>query len=128
MAFPGNFDIKYYRGDTYEFKLYPQDATGAAFNLAGYDLTTGVEFTFSTARGFAGSANKRKCLSRISSDRTYILCVIRPEDSAFMTNGLYYVYDVQISKPAQTESDYDTVITLLTGNIEVEEQITGATE
>lgn len=127
MAFPGTFDIQYYRGDTYEFKLYPKDATGAAFNLDGYDLTTGVEFTFSTARGFVGSDTKRKCLSRISSDRTYILCVIRPEDSAFMTNGLYYVYDVQISKPAQTEGDYDTIITLLTGNIEVTEQVTGAT-
>jgi len=48
MAFPAVFNISYYRGDTYEFRIYPKDANGNAFPLTGYDANEGVKFTMST--------------------------------------------------------------------------------
>lgn len=123
MAYPGTLNINYYRGDTYEFKLYPKTADGSAFSLAGYDATEGVKFTISTVRGIDGVASSIEAYSRISPNADYILCAIRPADAAEMTDGLNYVYDVEISKAG---TPYPTTITLLTGTITVTEQITGA--
>jgi hypothetical protein len=42
-----------------------------------------------------------------------------------MQAGLTYVYDIEINKPAvQNVDPYPTVITLLTGNISVTEEVT----
>jgi hypothetical protein len=80
MAFPGTYNISYYRGDTYEFKIYPKDASGAAFPLTGYDLSEGVKFTISSDRGNAGIDDQIEGYSAISADRTHITCAIRPEN------------------------------------------------
>lgn len=123
MAFPATFDIQYYRGDTYEFKLYPKDSAGAAFDLAGYDLSNGVKFTIATARGVGTNIHSTTGYARISSDRQYIICAIKPENGAWMEYSSDYVYDIQISK-AGAGGTYDSIITLLTGNIAVTEQVT----
>jgi hypothetical protein len=125
MAFPAVFNISYYRGDTYEFRIYPKDASGNQFPLVGYDPISGVKFTMSTERGADGIGDQIEGYSKISSDGTYIDCAILPLNGIAMDFSLNYVYDVQVFKSG---SPYDVVTTLLTGTISVTEQITGAAE
>jgi hypothetical protein len=123
MAFPGNFNIDYYRGDTYEFKIYPKDNSGAAFPLTGYNLTEGVKFTISTERGINGIEDQIEAFAEISADLTHITCAILPSNGADMTSNLPYEYDIEISKDG---SQYPLVTTLLSGQIRVREQVSGA--
>jgi hypothetical protein len=125
MAFPAVFNISYYRGDTYEFRIYPKDASGNQFPLVGYDAISGVKFTMSTERGADGISDQLQGYARISSDGTYIDCAILPLNGIAMDFSLNYVYDVQVFKAG---TPYDVVTTLLTGTISVTEQITGAAE
>jgi hypothetical protein len=125
MAFPAVFNISYYRGDTYEFRIYPKDASGNQFPLVGYDPISGVKFTMSTERGADGISDQIEGYSKISSDGTYIDCAILPLNGIAMDFSLNYVYDVQVFKSG---TPYDVVTTLLTGTISVTEQITGAAE
>lgn len=116
MAFPGTYNINYYKGDTLEFRVYPKLANGEAYNLTNYT----VKFSFATARGSAGSATYHEALATISDDKTYVECVIRPGDSDYLNAGTTYVYDVEITK---TASPYNFVHTILTGNISVTDQV-----
>ena len=125
MAFPAVFNISYYRGDTYEFRIYPKDASGNQFPLVGYDPIAGVKFTMSTERGEGGISDQLQGYARISTDGTYIDCAILPLNGIAMDFSLNYVYDVQVFKAG---TPYDIVTTLLTGTISVTEQITGALE
>lgn len=120
MTFPGTYNFSYYKGDTLEFRIYPKQASGAPLdNLANY----APKFTISTVRGEAGAASQIDCFAQIDSN--YILCAIRPEDGDQMNAGTTYVYDIEISDSDITY-DYDKVYTILTGNISVTDQITGA--
>jgi hypothetical protein len=125
MAFPAVFNISYYRGDTYEFRIYPKDASGNQFPLVGYDPIAGVKFTLSTERGADGISEQLQGYARISTDGTYVDCAILPLNGIAMDSSLNYVYDVQVFKAG---TPYDIVTTLLTGTISVTEQITGALE
>jgi len=50
MAFPGTYNFSYYRGDTYEFIIYPKNSLGGSYDLeAGHT----AEFNIATARGGA---------------------------------------------------------------------------
>jgi hypothetical protein len=123
MAFPGTLNINYYKGDTYEFRIYPKDSLGASFNLSQYG---NAKFTISTSRGSTGVADQIECLAVITSgvSGNYVTCTIRPADSVELSAASQYVYDVEITR---TASPYDYVYTLLTGSVVVTEQITGAT-
>jgi hypothetical protein len=123
MAFPANLNINYYRGDTYEFKIFPKLASGQTFSLQNYDRIDGVKFTISTDRGTEGATNKVEAFAEISLDRSHILCAIRPGDGNSLDASRQYVYDVEISKPSEP---YEKVFTLLTGNISITDQVTGA--
>jgi hypothetical protein len=125
MAFPAVFNINYYRGDTYEFRIYPKDANGNPFPLTGYDLANGVTFTMSTQRGEEGILDQLEGYAKISADRSYIDCAILPSNGDDMDFSTTYVYDVEISKAG---TPYPLITTLLTGTISVTEQITGALE
>ena len=130
MAFPGTLNINYYKGDTYEFNIYPKKSTdGSAFDLTSFmgpDLdpsTSGTQtaiFKFSTSRGTAGLADQHQCYATISDNGSYVKCAIRPADGAVMTAGTDYVYDVQIQKSA---TPYPLVYTLLTGTITVTDEV-----
>jgi len=135
MAFPGTYNISYYKGDTYEFRIFPKTADGDVFDLTPYiggdyddDNNPGtpvvdadsVVFSFAEERE---DANPHKCFAEISDNKTYITCVIRPEDSQYLIAGTTYVYDVQIFKPADGQTTYPTIHTLLTGNINVTGQV-----
>jgi hypothetical protein len=123
MAFPGNFNINYYRGDTYEFKIYPKDASGAPFSLVGYDPIEGIKFTISTERGVNGLEDQIEAFAQISADFSHIDCAILPENGTAMTSNLPYVYDIELSKAG---TPYPIITTLLTGTITVTDQVTGA--
>ena len=120
MAFPGTYDLNYYKGDTLEFRIYPKDSNGDAFPLSQYVSPNGTtKFTMATSRG--ATTGLISGYAKISNDQTYILCAITPANGAEMTAGTSYVYDVEI---ARTDAEYDYVYTLLTGTISVTEQIT----
>jgi hypothetical protein len=118
MAFPGIYNISYYKGDTHEFRVYPKDSSGAIFDLTGYG---NVKFTIANTRG-AGST-KVEAFAQISEDKTFLTCAILPGNGALLSSDISYVYDIEISK---TSSPYNYVYTLLTGTITVTEQVTGS--
>jgi uncharacterized repeat protein (TIGR02543 family) len=118
MAFPGELNINYYKGDTHEFKIYPQKTDGSIFRLQDYSNAT---FTIATERG-ADPAQRIFGHASIDGSGTYITCAITPENGAEMQSDTTYVYDVQIY--AQGTSTYDKVFTLLTGSISVTEDVT----
>lgn len=118
MAFPGELNINYYKGDTYEFKIYPQKTDGSIFQLNDYSNAT---FTIATERG-ENPTTRLFGHASIDGSGTYITCAITPENGAEMDSSISYVYDVQIY--AQGAGTYDKVITLLTGSISVTDDIT----
>lgn len=120
MAFPGELNINYYKGDTYEFNVYPKKSDGTIFNLTNYGDAT---FKIATARGHDGVASQITALAQISSDASYVKCTIRPADGRQLTGGVQYVYDVQITNPTPSPA---VIYTLLTGTISVTEDIAGA--
>jgi hypothetical protein len=122
MAFPGTFNFTYYKGDTYEFRVYPKDASGAVFDLESFETTA---FTISDRRGPDGLENQIEAFTKVSEDFSFILCTIRPADGNSLIAGTPYVYDVEISKPTGV-NEYPIVYTLLTGDITVRDQVTGA--
>lgn len=119
MAFPATYDIKYYMGDTHEFNVYPKDSSGAIFPLAEYSL---VQFTIAERRGtpLPEDSDSIQGYAAFSNDRTNITCAITPANSANLVASKTYVYDVKISK---TGSPYNSVFTLLNGNITIEDRI-----
>jgi len=116
MAFPGELNITYYKGDTYEFNIYPKKNDGTVFSLDGYS----IKFTIALTRG---ATSIIEGYAAISSDNTYATCAITPGAGASMTAGTQYVYDVEVKKSA---TPYNLVHTLLTGNVTVTEQVTPA--
>jgi hypothetical protein len=121
MAFPGSYNFNYYRGDTFEFRVYPKDSAGGIFDLTGYGTPL---FTISTSRGATGVADQISGYAVVSADKTHILCAIEPDVGIDLEAGTSYVYDIEISK---TDVVYDKKYTLLTGNITVTDHVSGAT-
>lgn len=118
MAFPGTYNFSYYKGDTFEFNVYPKDSAGNVFDLTPYASI----FTISTSRGADGASNRVVAYSSVQSD--HIRCAITPSDSAVLAEATSYVYDVEINDLDAT--DYPLVHTLLTGTISVTEQVSEA--
>jgi hypothetical protein len=114
MAFPGIFNINYYMGDTYEFNVFPKDSSGNVFDMTTFP---GSQFVISETRGGAPVVVP---FSAISADKSHVRCAIRPQDAVLLDATKSYVYDVQISR---TASPYDFVYTLLTGNLNITEQV-----
>lgn len=130
MAFPGTYNFSYYKGDTYEFKIYPKNSDGTAFNLSSFADTESEDnarFFVSTERGLPGVENQIECSAQIVTELsdTYILCTITPGQGSSMNAGTQYVYDVEIRKTVEG-SPY--ILTLVTGSISVTDQVTGAGE
>lgn len=125
MAFPGTYNISYYRGDTLEFKVYPKDSTGANFSLSSFNET--VRFTIAPRRGALLAGEQRIQAYAKIIDGDYILCVIRPEDGQRMlVETSPYYYDIEI-EDYDSES-YVKIYTILTGEINVTEQVTPGTD
>lgn len=118
MAFPGTFNISYYRGDTYEFLVYPKDSSGGTFNLNDYQT---ARLTISEKRGNAGETTAISGVATISGTKDYVKCTITPANGVLMDPAKTYVYDVQVG---YTSSPYDYVYTLLTGTITMTDHVT----
>jgi uncharacterized repeat protein (TIGR02543 family) len=119
MAFPGELNINYYKGDTHEFKVYPQKTDGSIFYLDDYSNAT---FTIAEVKGAAGVPGQIVGSARISLDGTHITCAITPENGKLMDPDKTYVYDVQVY--AQGPDTYDKVFTILAGSISVTDDVT----
>jgi hypothetical protein len=121
MAFPGTYNINYYKGDTFEFRVYPKDSVGNQFSLVEY---TQFRFTITNVLGEQVSGGPTKVTVNgyaSEEDNQYILCAITPENGALLQAGQTYFYDVEIGR---ISTPYDFVYTLLQGTITVSEQVT----
>jgi hypothetical protein len=126
MAFPGTFNISYYEGDTYEFKIYPKNSIGGVFDLT---VDYSVKFTIADGRGATVIVNgtpqpvtQYECHASIGIDSA-VTCLIPPGIGRQLVAGTAYVYDVQVRKPSGAT---EIIHTLLTGNISVTADVTGA--
>ena len=113
MAFPATYNFNYYRGDSYEFVIYPKNANGTAFDLTSYDTNL---FTIATARGSSGTLVGT---GTVTSGSPSLTCKITPALGDIMS-AANYVYDVQIHNTSAS-----TKYTLLTGAITVVQDVTG---
>lgn len=120
MAFPGTYDIRYYKGDTYEFFIYPKNASGNTFDLSGFNE---IKFTIATSAG-ANPTNSYSGEVDTDGNNTYIKCIITPEVGELLDATKTYVYDVQIEKAAGNGVDYPYIYTILKGNISITEEVT----
>jgi hypothetical protein len=145
MAFPAIYDFNYYKGDTFEFRIYPKKNDGTVFSLNEYKVPTNfaslpddvtdltapydsAQFTIANARGNEATVII-KGFARVSDDNTFVQCAIRPTEGNQLIAGTEYVYDVEVRKPAGASGSgqYEIVQTLLTGKITITDQVTGAT-
>lgn len=119
MAFPGTYNFNYYKGDTHEFRIYPKNADGSAFNLTSYGNAT---FKIATQRGSGGVSTQKTGYVSINSSGGYISCAIAKDYAGDdLVSGTTYVYDIQIRKSG---TPYDQIHTLLTGTITVTDDVT----
>ena len=117
MAFPGELNINYYKGDTYEFSIYPKHADGSSMNLTDYT----VKFYINQARGT--TLNSIECYSTIpteGSSPNYVKCAITPAAGNQLDASKVYYYDVEITKAG---TPYPYVYTLLNGTITITDQV-----
>jgi hypothetical protein len=120
MAFPGTYNIRYYKGDTFEFKIFPKTPSGLPFPLTDF---SSVKFSIAEQRG---SGSIIEGYAAISDDGQSVDCAITPAISgSLLMNKSPYVYDVEIGKDS---SPYDFVYTLLTGTITLTDQVTPLTD
>jgi hypothetical protein len=122
MAYPATYDINYYKGDTMEFRIYPKDASGAAFDLTTFST---AKFTIADARGDgAARLNGYAVITTDSTNNlTYLTCAILPGVGSQLSPATTYVYDVEITK---NSDPYPYVYTLVTGTLTVTDQVSGA--
>jgi hypothetical protein len=146
MAFPATYDFDYYKGDTFEFRIYPKKNDGTAHLLGAFTMPTNfannpdyvldnsapydsAQFTIADMRG-SNATKSIRCFAKISDDGTFVQCAIRPSDSVELVAGTEYVYDVEV-RAAEGNYDnpfYEKVYTLMTGTITVTDQVSGAKE
>ena len=155
MAFPAIYDFNYYKGDTFEFRIYPKKNDGTVFDPSAVYVPTKLEnnpddvndstapydsaqFTIAPVRGRYTVVNgvttdvevtPIRCFARVSDDNTFVQCAIRPAEGELLAAGTEYVYDVEVRKPAGLagSGSYEVIQTLLTGKITITDQVSGAT-
>jgi hypothetical protein len=116
MAFPGNHDFNYYRGDTYEFDVVLKNSDGSNFDLDAYET---LAFTIGTQRGSGGTKTTGSTTEILPST---VRCTITSTVGRGLAAGQYF-YDVQITDTGTTPN---TIYTVLTGIMTVVDDITGA--
>lgn len=115
MSFPGNYNIRYYKGDLYQFVIRPKTTTGDIYPV---DSTTyDAYFRISTSRN-GDSLNTQEGSTAIGDNS--ITCEIRPDIGNSLVPGTTYYYDVSI----QDKVNSNIVYTLLTGTVSVTGDIT----
>jgi hypothetical protein len=115
MSFPATFNIKYYRGDLYQFVIRPKTSAGEPFPIS--DSTHNAYFYISTSRG-GSSGSTIVASAAISSGN--IIATIFPSVGNTLSPTSQYFYDISIQKI----SDPNELFTVLTGTISVTADIT----
>lgn len=115
MSFPATYNIRYYKGDLYQFVIRPKTSAGEIYPIdaATYD----AYFRISTSRG--GLSGSTLTANTSISDNA-VTCELRPSTGAGLSPGTTYYYDVSI----QNKTNANIVYTLLTGTITVTGDIT----
>ena len=115
MSFPATYNIRYYKGDLYQFVIRPKTSAGEIYPIdsATYD----AYFRISTARNISASATVS---GNTSIGDNAVTCELRPSIGNNLVPGTTYYYDVSI----QDQTDANIVYTLLTGTITVTGDIT----
>lgn len=116
MAFPGNYNFTYYRGDTHEFEIVLKTANNQDFPLDEYE---NIIFKIATRRGSIES-QITGTTERVGTNT--IKCTIPSSVGRNMVPPRY-VYDVQIT---DTTFNPNIIYTVLTGEITVLNDISGA--
>lgn len=115
MAFPATYNIRYYKGDLYQFVIRPKTSAGEIYpiNSTTYD----AYFRISTSRG--GSSLDTVAANTSIGDNS-VTCELRPSVGNSLVPGTNYFYDVSI----QEKENSNIIYTLLTGSITVTGDIT----
>lgn len=115
MSFPATYNIRYYKGDLYQFVIRPKTSAGDIYPIDS--ATYYAYFRISTERnGASGSTIS----GNTSIGDNAVTCEIRPSVGNSLTPGTTYYYDVSI----EDQSDPNIVYTLLTGTISITGDIT----
>lgn len=115
MSFPATYNIRYYKGDLYQFVIRPKTSAGAIYPID--NVTYYAYFRISTSKGGA-PINTISANTSISDNA--VTCELRPSVGNSLVPGTTYFYDVSI----EDQSDSNIVYTLLTGTILVTGDIT----
>lgn len=123
MAFPGTYNFNYYAGDTFEFFVYPKNSTGGVFDdLSDYAAL----FIVATARGSAPAAVLSSAdpseLTVTVEDGDHVSCTIKPEGGRQLSAATYF-YDIEIENTSASSPSFGKVFTLLTGTINVTQDV-----
>ena len=117
MAIPKEYDFNYYAGDSYQLVLYPKNDDGSQYSLENH---IGL-FTVSVDRGDPVT-NAFSASVQMSASPSRMVAEISPTLGGLLS-GASYVYDIEIT-------DLDNpgeVYTFVTGNINVQQQVTRRT-
>ena len=112
---PANYDIKYYKGDTYALIIYPKTTSGVPFDLREY---TSATFDIADKRGSDPTREKFRLTATIDTKDNTVLCTITPTNGNLLDATKTYFYDVTVAGPATH--------TFLTGTITILESVVGA--
>lgn len=115
MSFPATYNIRYYKGDLYQFVIRPKTSAGDIYPIDS--ATYNAYFRISTARNISASATVS---ANTSIGDNAVTCELRPSVGNSLIPGVTYYYDVSI----QNTSNANIVYTLLTGTISVTGDIT----
>lgn len=115
MSFPATYNIRYYKGDLYQFVIRPKTSAGDIYPID--DITYYAYFRISTERN---GASEDTILANTSIVDNAVTCELRPSVGNSLVPGTTYYYDVSI----EDQLDPNIVYTLLTGTISITGDIT----
>lgn len=117
MSFPASFNIRYYKGDLYQFVIRPKRSTGEPFPISS--ATHNAYFYIAPQRG--GPLAQTVIASAVIQGGN-ITATIFPSVGSNLNPNVQYFYDVSVQgKPPNSNQLY----TLLTGSLTVTADITG---
>lgn len=115
MSFPATYNIRYYKGDFYQFIIRPKTSTGDPFPVS--DTTHNAYFYISSERGGNSSSTIQ---GSATIDNGNVVVTILPSVGNQLNQATSYFYDVSIEKKLNNSELY----TLVTGTISVTADIT----
>jgi hypothetical protein len=108
MAFPANYNIQYYQGDTYQFIIRPKTSAGEIFPVT--DTEYDAYFRIDIQRGREDGLGIE---APASIGDNSVTCTITPAVGNNLVAGTTYFYDVSI----ESKNDPNAIFTLLTGTL-----------